>query len=86
VVLFLQLLFFNVCLIHFVSQNSPCIPNSPSQFPQPYEVTGGGDFSVFSVWGQDPNSNAWDISTSFDDTGKVFTYAECLEVELALKQ
>jgi hypothetical protein len=44
-----------------------------------------GDLSVFSMRRQDPNSNAWDITTSFDDTGKVLTYAECLKVELALR-
>ena len=50
-----------------------------------HQIKGGSDLSVFSLWRQDPNSNAWDITTSFDDTGKVFTYAECLKVESALK-
>jgi hypothetical protein len=45
-----------------------------------------GDLSVFSLYRTDPNSNAWDVTTDFDDTGKVFTYAECLKVELALKE
>jgi hypothetical protein len=29
-----------------------------------------GDASVFTVRRNDPNSNAWDITSSFDDTGK----------------
>ena len=44
-----------------------------------------GDLSVFTVRRNNPNSNAWDITTSFDDAGKVLTYAECLRAELALK-
>ena len=44
-----------------------------------------GDVSVFSLRKNDPNSNMWDITSSFDDTGRVLTYAQCLTVELALK-
>jgi hypothetical protein len=41
--------------------------------------------SIFSLMRDDPNSNAWDITTSLDGTGKLRTYAECLKVQLSLK-
>jgi hypothetical protein len=59
---------------------------------QPGETAVSAGFShqgipstVFNVRRNDPNSNAWDITSEFDETGKVLTYVECLKVVLGLK-
>jgi hypothetical protein len=51
-----------------------------------HELRGDTDQSIFTVRRNDPNSNAWDITTGLDGSGRLLTYAECLTVELTLKE
>jgi hypothetical protein len=45
------------------------------------------DTSVYQVRRDNPNSNVWDIRSTFDSGGGTLkSYAECLKVELSLKQ
>jgi hypothetical protein len=50
-----------------------------------HQLSGGTEQSIFTLMRNDPNSNAWDITTSLDGSGKIRTYAECLKVVLSLK-
>lgn len=50
-----------------------------------HELRSGTEQSIFTMRRNDPNANAWDITTSLDGTGKLRTYAECLKVQLSLK-
>ncbi|HEU4824751.1 MAG TPA: hypothetical protein VFS97_15110 [Nitrososphaeraceae archaeon] len=51
-----------------------------------HELKSRTEQSIFNLRRNDPNSNAWDITTGLDGSGKIFTYAECLKVELGLTQ
>jgi hypothetical protein len=50
-----------------------------------HRLNSGTEQSIFNLRKDDPNSNAFDITTSLDGSGTLFTYAECLKVQLSLR-